>query len=214
MLYVVALLAEGVISFGFKLSQNDSAAKIAHSLDDHHKRLVLVFCLCILYVTGFVIYLTRLDDLLRRAATDRRFFGSWVLIGGALFVTLHGVSDVGIYGLLAGKVAAYSEQHEPGLSYMLYLLTFALDSVGDVFGSFFMFGSGLLVLTTGVLPRWLGWFAVAAGPFLLLQAFGLGGVVSDFGLALDLVGFLLVLIFVLASSVIGLTRRFVTAAAT
>jgi hypothetical protein len=68
-----------------------------------------------------------------------------------LFVTLHGVSDVGIYGLLAGKVAAYSAQHDHGLSYTLYLLTFALD--GDVFGSFFMPGSGLLVLTTRVLPR-------------------------------------------------------------
>jgi len=213
-LYVAALLTEGVISFGFKLSQNDSAAKIAHSLDDHHKRLILVFCLCILYVAGFVIYLTRLDDLLRRASSERRFFASWVLIGGVLFVTLHGVSDVGIYGLLAGKVAAYSAQHEQGLSYTLYLLTFALDSVGDVFGSFFMLGSGLLGVTTRVLPRWLGWVAVAASPFLLVQAFGLGGVIANFGLALDLVGFLLLLIFVLASSVIGLTHASVTAAAT
>jgi len=213
-LFVVALLAEGVLSVGFEVSQNDSAARIASSLDDHHKRLIVVFCLCILYVAGFVVYLTRLDDLLRRASTDRRFFTSWVLIGGVLFVTLHGVSDVGIYGLLAGKVAAYSAQHEPGLSYTLYLLTFALDSVGDVFGSFFMLGSGLLALTTRVLPRWVGWIAVAAGPFLLLQAFGLGGVVADFGLALDLVGFLLLLIFVLASSVVGLARRSGTTPAT
>jgi hypothetical protein len=212
--FVVALLTEGVISVGFKVSQDDSAAKIAHSLDDHHQRLILVFCLCILYVAGFFIYLTRLDDLLRRASIERRFVASWVLIGGVLFVTLHGVSDVGIYGLLAGKVAAYSAQQEHGLSYTLYLLTFALDSVGDVFGSFFMLASGLLVLTTDVLPRWLGWVAVAASPFLLVQAFGLGGVVSNFGLALDLVGFLLLLIFVLASSVIGLTRASPTPLAT
>ena len=211
--YVVALLAEGVLSFGFNVSQNDSAAKIANSLDDHHRRLILVFCLCIVYVAGFVVYLTRLDDLLRRASTERRFFTSWVLIGGVLFVTLHGVSDVGIYGLLAGKVAAYSAQHEHGLSYMLYLLTFALDSVGDVFGSFFMLGSGLLVHATGLLPRWLGWVAIAASPFLLVQAFGLGGVVANFGLALDLVGFLLLLIFVLVSSVIGLSSRSVATAA-
>jgi hypothetical protein len=208
------LLTEGGISFGFKLSQNDSAAKIASSLNDHHKRLILVFFLCIVYVAGFVVYLTRLDDLLQRANRDRRFFASWVLIGGVLFVTLHGVSDVGIYGLLAGKVAAYSAQHEHGLSYTLYLLTFALDGVGDLFGSFFMLGSGLIVLATRVLPRWLGWIAVAASPFLLLQAFGLGGVVANFGLALDLVGFLLLLIFVFASSVIGLARGPVTAAAT
>ena len=213
-LYVVALITEAVISLGFKISQDDSAAKIATSLDDHDKRLILVFCLCILYVAGFVIYLTRLDDLLRQASNDRRFFfSSWVLIGGVLFVTLHGVSDVGIYGLLAGKVAAYSAQQEHGLSYTLYLLTFALDSVGDVFGSFFMLGSGLLVLTTRVLPRWLGGVAVAASPFLLVQAFGLGGVVANFGLALDLVGFLLLLIFVFASSIIGVTRARATAPA-
>jgi hypothetical protein len=205
-LYVVALVTESIISLGFKISQDDSATKIAGALDDHHERLILVFCLCILYVVGFVVYLVRLDDLLRRASGERRFFASWVLVGGVLFVTLHGVSDVGIYGLLGGKVAAYSAQHEPGLSYMLYLLTFALDSVGDVFASFFMLGSGLLVLGTRVLPRWLGWIAVAASPFFLVQGFGLGGVVSSFGLALDLIGFLLFLIFVLGSSVIGLLR--------
>jgi len=211
--YVVALLTEAVISLGFKISQDDPAAKIASSLDDHHNRLILVFCLCVLYVVGFVIYLTRLDDLLREASHERRFFASWVLIGGVAFVTLHGVSDVGIYGLLAGKVAAYSAQQEHGLSYTLYLLTFALDSVGDVFGSFFMLGSGLLALSTRVLPRWLGWVAVAASPFLLVQAFGLGGVVANFGLVLDLVGFLLLLIFVLASSVIALIRPRVAAPA-
>jgi hypothetical protein len=64
------------------------------------------------------------------------------------------------------------------------------------------------------LPRWLGWVAIAASPFLLVQAFGLGGVIANFGLVLDLVGFLLFLIFVLASSVIGLTRASVTAPAT
>jgi hypothetical protein len=124
-----------------------------------------------------------------------------------LFVALHGVGDVGVYGLLAGKVAAYSAQHEPGLSYTLYLLTFALDSVGDVFVSFAMLATGLLVLGHPALPRWLGWLALAASPFLLVQAFGLGGVVSSFDLVLDLIGFLLLLFFILASSVIGLTRR-------
>jgi hypothetical protein len=54
-LYVVALLTESVISLGFKISQDDSAAKIANSLDDHHTRLILVFCLCVFYVAGFVI---------------------------------------------------------------------------------------------------------------------------------------------------------------
>jgi hypothetical protein len=205
-LYVVALVSEGVISLGFKVSQDDSAAKIAHSLDDHHKRLVLVFCICILYAIGFVIWLTRLDDLLRRTNIERRFYESWVLIGGVLFVTLHSVSDIGIYALLAGKVASYAAQHDDGLAYTLYLLTFALDSVGDVFASFFMLAAGAQILRGQALPRWLGWLGIAASPFLFLQAFGLGGVVSNAGLALDLVGFLLLLVFIGGTSVEGLRR--------
>jgi hypothetical protein len=64
-LYVVALITESVISLGFKISQDDSAANIANSLDDHHERLVLVFCLCILSVVGFFTYLTTRSALSR-----------------------------------------------------------------------------------------------------------------------------------------------------
>jgi len=207
LLYVVALVVESLVSLGFKVSQNDSAAKIADSLATHHDRLVLVSGLCVVYVVGFVIWLTRLNDLLRPGTSERRFFDSWLLIGGVLFVTLHGLSDIGIDGLVGGKVASYSAQHDPGLGYTLYLLTFALDSVADVFASFFVLAAGWRILTSRVLPPWLGWVAVIAAPFLLVQSFGLGGVVSSFGLPVDLIGFLLLLIFISASSVIGLMHR-------
>ena len=41
-----------------------------------------------------------------------------------------------------------------------------------------------------------------AAPLLFLQAFGLGGVIASFELVLDLVGYVLLLLFVLMSSVI------------
>ncbi len=41
----------------------------------------------------------------------------------------------------------------------------------------------------------------------LLQGFGLGGVIATFGLVLDLIGFVLFLIFVVVSSLILLTRQ-------
>jgi hypothetical protein len=85
-------------------------------------------------------------------------------------------------------------------------MTFALDSVGDVFGSLFAFATGILVIRSGVLPRSLGWMAIAVGCLFFLQGFGLGGVIATFGLVLDLIGFLLFLIFVLVSSVILLRR--------
>ena len=112
----------------------------------------------------------------------------------------------GIYGLLGGKLATYAAQHDQGLSYTLYLLTFALDSVGDVFGSVFLIAAGVLVIQSRVLPRWLAWIAVVSGTLLFLQGFGLGGVIGTYGLVLDLIGFVLFLFFVLVSSVVLLRR--------
>jgi hypothetical protein len=100
-----------------------------------------------------------------------------------------------------------ARRHDPGISYTLYLTTFAIDSVGDIFGSLFLLAAGLLAIRNGLLPRWLAWVAIIAAVLLFLQGFGLGGVVATFGLALDLIGFVLFLVFVGASSVIGLRRE-------
>ena len=71
----------------------------------------------------------------------------------------------------------------------------------------FLIAAGLLVIQSRVLPRWLAWIAVVSGTLLFLQGFGLGGVIHLFGLVLDLIGFVLFLIFVLVSSVIFLRRE-------
>jgi hypothetical protein len=94
-----------------------------------------------------------------------------------LFVALHAVSDIGITGLLGAKLATFGAQHDQGLSYALYLMTFAVDSVGDVFGSLFAVAAGILVIGSGILPRWLGWASILAGIMFFLQGFGLGGVI-------------------------------------
>jgi hypothetical protein len=207
-LYVIALVAETVVGLlGGAVSQNDSAAKIASTLDDHRTRLLVITCLSVVYAVMFLVYLSKLDDLLRRDTDRPRFLSSLVLVGGALFIALHAVSDIGINGLLGAKLASFGFQHDQGVSYTLYLMTYGLDSVGDVFGSLLAFAAGLLVIGSGVLPRWLGWASILAGILFFLQGFGLGGVIASFGLVLDLIGFVLFLIFVLVSSVILLTRE-------
>jgi len=207
-LYVIALVAETVVGvLGGGLSQNASAAKIANTLHDHRGRLLVVACLSVVYAAMFLIYLAKLYDLLRRDTDRSRFLGSLVLAGGTLFIALHAVSDIGIFGLLGAKLASFGSQHDQGVSYTLYLMTYGLDSVGDVFGSLFAFAAGMLVIGSGVLPRWLGWVSILAGILFFLQAFGLGGVIASFGLVLDGIAFVLFLIFVLVSSVILLTRQ-------
>jgi hypothetical protein len=159
------------------------------------------------YAVAFVIYLANLHDLLRRVSPLPGSLHSLALIGGVLLVAFHGVSDIGIYGLLGGKIANYAANHDQGLSYTLYLLTFALDSVGDVFGSVFLIATGVLLVRIRALPRWLAWIALTAGTFLFVQGFGLGGVIGTYGLVLDLIGFVLFLLFVLLSSAILLRDR-------
>jgi hypothetical protein len=207
LVFVVALVAEAVVSFGVGLGHDDSAAKVAHALDEHHRRLVVVACLSVVYAPMFVIYLAGLHSVLRGSTDRSRVLSLWVLVGGALMVAMHAVSDIGIVGLLGAKVATYAAQHEPGLSYTLYYLTFAVDSVGDVFGSVFLVGAGVLAIESGLLPRWLGRVAILAGILLFVQGFGLGGVIGTFGLIVDGIGFLLFLGFVVASSVILLSRE-------
>jgi hypothetical protein len=206
--FVVALVAEVAVAAGIPLNQDDSAAKIARELDAHRGALVAIACLSIVYADAFLIYLWRLHRLLRgNANADRdRGLAALVLVGGVLFVTLHAVSDIGITGALGAKLAAFGAARDPGLSYALYLLTFALDSVGDVLGSVFAVATGLLVVRAGVLPRWLGWVAIAVGVLFVVQGFGLGGVIAFFGLVVDLIGFLLLIVLVVASSVLALAR--------
>ena len=206
--YVVALVAESVVGvLGGGLSQNSSAAKIANALYDHRGRLLVITYLSVVYAAMFLIYLAKLYDLLRRDTDRTRFLGSLVLVGGALFVALHAVSDIGINGVLGAKLASFGSQHDQGMAYALYLMTFGLDSAGDVLGSVFALAAGVLVIHSGVLPRWLGWVSILAGILFFLQGFGLGGVIASFGLVLDLIGFVLFLIFVLVSSIILLARE-------
>ena len=205
--FVIALVAEIVVAVGVELSQNDSAAKIANGLHAHETRLIVIACLSVVYAVMFVIYLSALHNLLRGDSDRTLVLGSLVLVGGVLFITLHAVSDIGITGLVGAKLASYGAQHDPGVSYTLYLMTFALESVGDVFGSLFAFATGALVLRSGVLPRWLGWVSILVGSLLFLQGFGLGGIIASFGLVLDLIGFVLLLVVVLVSSIILLARE-------
>jgi Domain of unknown function (DUF4386) len=205
-LYVVALVAESLVAIGVGVTQNDSDGKIANALYEHRTRLLVIAYLSVVYAASFVIYLSALYHLLRGDPGRPRILGSLVLVGGVLFVALHAVSDIGITGLVGAKLASFGFRHDPGVSYSLYLLTFALDSVGDVFGSLFALAAGLIVLKSGVLPRWLGWVSIVAGILFLLQGFGLGGVIASFGLVLDIIGFVLFVIFVVATSVISLRR--------
>lgn len=204
LVFVAVLLAEVAVSATIPVNQNDSAAKIARELAAHRHVELFVTCASMVYAVAFLVYLWQLHDTLRHRQGAASRLSTMVLFGGVLFVTLHAVSDIGITGLLASKIAPYSAHNDEGLSYTLYLTTFAVDSVGDVLGSVFAVAAGLIALRTGLFARWVAWVAISAGALLFVQGFGLGGVIADFGLVLDLIGFVLLLTFVTASSILQL----------
>jgi hypothetical protein len=74
-------------------------------------------------------------------------------------------------------------------------------------GGLFALAAGVLVVRSGVLPRLARMDGELVGVLLFLHDFTLGGVVANFGLALDAVGFVLLLIFVLVSKVMLLRRE-------
>ena len=204
-LFVLAVIVESAIGLGVGINQNDSAAKIVNTLADHRNRLVVVEGFCVVYAAMFPIYLWKLyDRLLHTDAEGSCALASLMLVGGMMFVALHVLSDVGIYGVLDGKLAMFGAQHDPSVSYTLYLLTYAVDSVAT--SSAVCSCSLLGCWCSGVGPcrAGLDGFRSWPRPLLFLQAFGLGGVIASFGLVLDLIGFVLLLVFVLISSVVPL----------
>src|SRR5947209_7164976 len=112
LVFVVALLAEAVISGTIPVNQNDSAAKIARALSTHRDVAVAVACVSMVYAVAFLVYLWRLHDMFRQQEAPGARLSTLVLVGGVLFLTLHAVSDIGITGMLGGKVAAYGPQHD------------------------------------------------------------------------------------------------------
>jgi len=204
--FILALIADLVVTSGIPLDQNASPAQVAAELDEHSTRLIIVACVCVVCAAAFLVYAWKLYCHLRGDSREQNTIATLVLVGALLMVACHALSDVAVTGLLGGKIASYSAQNDPGLSYMLYLLTFAISSLGDVFGSIFMVAAGDLALRDRALPRWLGYVALVSAVGLFAQGFGLGGVIGDFGLVFDLIGFGLFMVFVLASSIVMRSR--------
>jgi type IV secretory pathway component VirB8 len=62
--FVIALVAEAVISTGIPLNQDDSAAKIASELEKHRDLVLVAAYLSVVYAVAFVIYLWKLQGAL------------------------------------------------------------------------------------------------------------------------------------------------------
>ena len=177
----------------------DIAAQLAADNTAHRLSLLLGF----LADVAFLVFLAGLWSRLRRGEGPAGMFAALVLAAGAAFVTLMLISG----GLHLALVQYASGQHDPAV---LPALTDLNQWVGAAIlaPSVAMFlGATVAILTTRALPRWLGWLAAATA---VLQLISLAGVFQTtvegvVGIA-AFVGFLLFLVWVLATSVVLLLR--------
>jgi hypothetical protein len=183
---------------------SDSGAAIAEQLraDDAGHRLALF--LGFLADVAFLVFLAGLWSRLRRAEGDGGLFAGLFAIAGAAFAALIMVSE----GFYVTLVTAGALGVDPAtLPALAVLNDWAGTSVLPAGVAMFA-GAAAAVLTTRALPAWLGWLAAVTGAVLLV---GLAGVFEDPAQegALSIVGFvgfLLFLVWILATSVVLLVR--------
>jgi hypothetical protein len=178
----------------------DIAAQLAADSPAHRLSLLLGF----LADVAFLIFLAGLWSRLRREEGPAGMFAALILAAGAAFVTLMLISG-GLHLTLVQY--ASGGQHDPAV---LPALTDLNQWVGAAIlppSAAMLLGATLAILTTRALPRWLGWLAAATAALQLIALAGvfqttIEGVVAIAALA----GFLLFLVWVLATSVVLLLR--------
>ena len=179
----------------------DIAAQLSGDRSAHQFSLLLGF----LADVAFLVFLAGLWSRLRRWEGPAGMFAALVLTAGAAVVALMLVA----WGLHMALVQyASGGQPDPAA---LPALTVLNEWVGGAIvpASVAMFlGAAVAILTTGALPRWLGWLAAVTALLLLISLAGVfqtttgGGMVGIVGFG----GFLLFLVWVLATSVVLLLR--------
>jgi hypothetical protein len=169
-LVVVAFIPVG----GSTPDSSDSAAKITSFYTDNHTKEFVAVILIALGTLFLALFIAALRDRLRTAGAET--WANLVLVAGAAAVagflfaaTVHAaLADGGDHHFSADAMVAIN-----GLDSNSFF-AFALP-IGAM-----VLGAGGAALQTGVLPRWLGWVAVALGILSFTPigfiAFGLSGI--------------------------------------
>lgn len=178
----------------------DIAAQLVADSTAHRLSLLLGF----LADVAFLVFLAGLWSRLRRWEGPGGMFATLILIAGAAFVSLMLVSG-GLH--LALVQYASGGQPDPAMLPALALLNQWVGAAILSPSAAMLLGATMAILTTRALPLWLGWLAAATA---VLQLIALAGVfqttVEGVVAIAALVGFLLFLVWVLATSVVLLLR--------
>jgi hypothetical protein len=178
----------------------DIGARLAEDSTAHRLSLLLG----LLSDVAFLVFLAGLWSRLRRAEGPAGMFAALVLTAGGAFVALMLISG-GLH--LALVQYASGGQHDPAVLPALADLNQWVGATILAPSVAMFLGATMAILTTRALPPWLGWLAAATAVLQLIALAGvfqatIEGVVAIAAFA----GFLLFLVWVLATSIVLLLR--------
>jgi hypothetical protein len=183
---------------------DDPTAEIVRSIaDDRSAHLVGV------YLSGlasllFLVFVGALWSRLRRAEADR---------GPSILVAFGGVGSALVIlissGVFMALVEAADEGREPAAVRALFQLDEIVFIVIGWTSAAFYLGAALSSLSTGSLPRWLGWVAAALVAVFVVTFLGIFSDSDDGGVlgGIFFVGILVNFLWILATSIVMLRAR-------
>lgn len=185
-------------------SADDSAEAIAAQLAADRSRHQVSIVLGFLGDIAFLVFLAGLWSRFRRHEGFAGMFSALFVVAGSVFAATIAVSE-GLYlALVQGAVDA---DGDPAVLRTLVVLDTWVGGVTIPAGIAMFLGAAMVILTTRTLPAWLGWLAAVTGLLLVVSIGAVfddmeGGVLGFAGFG----GFLLFLVWVLATSIVLLMR--------
>jgi uncharacterized membrane-anchored protein YitT (DUF2179 family) len=164
LVFGVLVVLGGPFMLGSTPSANASGTSViafytAHRAREHAGSIVLAFAFAF-----FLAFVGSLADHLRRAASPSGL-SALVLAAGTLFVAGQ-TTNFGVAFALSDAPAQLS----PGAAQALNALANDLVLTSSVGGLAFGISAGLAILAGALLPRWIGWAAIAFGVLFVTPA--------------------------------------------
>jgi hypothetical protein len=189
---------------------DDPTAEIVRSIaDDRTEHLLTVYFQGIASLL-FLVFVAALYARLRAVEADR---------GPSILVALGGVGSAVVILISSGVFMALIEAADEGREPAAVRALFELDEIVFIVigwtSAAFYTGAALSSLTTGSLPRWLGWIAAALAAVFVIAFLGIFSEDDDGGVlgGIFFLGILVNFLWILAASIIMLRSRPATATA-
>lgn len=170
-LFAVLFLVVGLVLNGSTPGDKASGAEVMKHFNSHQGRTSINAFLAPLGAALIVLFAAEIRA--RARERGQRGAGPTVLVGGAVLLAASLLSGAG----LSLSLVTASDHNQSQVAQTLNVLSADnwIPFIGGV--AVFLIGAGMTVLSTGLVPKWLGWVALVIG---VVSLAGPGGFVGFF----------------------------------